>query len=121
MKSVNFKKFLEMYLLLFNRTAHGKPLFARLLLHKRSLGFRNFIVVNTAQAFALGMYVVGDSVCFLDAFVKYGVDNTDAKLPRRVVVVEHKNGKLFGFACQKFGLIFKLCCHKASLAYLRKR
>ena len=59
------------------------------------------------------MDIAGDGVRLPGGLVKHGADDPDTELPRRKVVIEHKNGKLFGFACKKFRLVFELCCHNA--------
>ena len=55
------------------------------------------------------MDIAGDGVRLPGGLVKYGADDPDTELPRRKVVIEHEDGKLFGLACKKFRLVFELC------------
>jgi len=51
-------------------------------------------------------FVVRNGVRFPDASMKNGADDAYAELPGGVVVVEHKDGELSGFAGQGFGFFF---------------
>ncbi len=107
-------------LLLFNRTAHGKPLFARLPLHDGRFGLRNLKAVDAAQTSAFGVNILRNGVRFGDCFVKNGGDDADTEIPCGVVVVEHEDGELFRLVRQHFGLRVKLGCHGVSMPYLSR-
>ena len=75
------------FLLFLNRTAHGEALFSGLALDNFGFSLGDFISVDAAQAFAFGVNVLGNIVCFLKSLIKDTADDTQAEVPCRVIIV----------------------------------